>query len=168
MIIRSQASLLQSSAGLLLNSLLAVGRRKARLNMADVLTPQQRSFNMSRIRNRDTRPELIVRSIVHGMGYRYRLHKKDLPGKPDLVLVRHRKIIDVHGCFFHMHRCRYGSVVPATNVDFWKTKRLSNVERDRRNLRTLRRDGWQVIIVWECETKNPSSLQKRLQTFLAT
>jgi len=134
--------------------------------MVDVLTPLQRSFNMSRIRNRDTRPEMIVRSIVHRLGYRYRLHKKDLPGKPDVVLVRHRKIIDVHGCFFHMHTCRYGRVVPATNPEFWKTKRLSNVERDRRNLKALRRDGWRVLTVWECETKEPQRLAKRLEEFL--
>jgi len=134
--------------------------------MADVLTPQQRSFNMSRIRNRNTRPEMVVRSIVHRLGYRYRLHKTDLPGKPDVVLVRHRKIIDVHGCFFHMHKCRYGSVVPATNATFWKTKRLSNVERDRRNLRALRREGWRVMIVWECETRNLSTLSKRIEKFL--
>ena len=135
--------------------------------MADVLTPQQRSFNMSRIRNRDTRPERIVRSIVHRLGYRYRLHKKDLPGKPDIVLVRHRKIIDVHGCFFHMHKCKYGSVVPVTNAEFWKGKRLSNVERDRRTLRALEREGWKVLVVWECETRTPASLQSRLLAFLA-
>jgi DNA mismatch endonuclease, patch repair protein len=134
--------------------------------MADVLTPEQRSFNMSRIRSRDTHPEMIVRSIVHSLGYRYSLHKKDLPGKPDVVLVRHRKIIDVHGCFFHMHKCRFGSVVPATNAEFWRTKRLSNVERDRRNLRSLRSQGWDVMIVWECETKDPSSLERRLKRFL--
>src|SRR6267142_1526646 len=113
--------------------------------MADVLTPQQRSFNMSRIRSRDTRPEMIVRSIVHRLGYRYRLHKRELPGKPDVVLVRHRKIINVHGCFFHMHYCKYGRVVPATNPEFWRAKRLSNVERDLRNLKALKRDGWRVI-----------------------
>src|SRR3954471_8486197 len=106
--------------------------------MADVLTSQQRSFNMSQIKSRDTRPEKIVRSIVHRLGYRYRLHKPDLPGKPDIVLVRHRKIIDVHGCFFHMHKCKYGIVVPTTNAKFWRTKRLSNVARDRRNQRTLK------------------------------
>jgi DNA mismatch endonuclease, patch repair protein len=137
------------------------------LEVADVLTPQQRSFNMSRIRNRDTRPERIVRSIVHRLGYRYRLHKKDLPGKPDIVLVRHRKIIDVHGCFFHMHKCKYGSVVPVTNAEFWKAKRLSNVERDRRTLRALEREGWKVLVVWECETRTPASLQSRLLAFLA-
>lgn len=134
--------------------------------MADVLTPQQRSFNMSRIRSRDTRPEMIVRSIVHGLGFRYRLHKKDLPGKPDLVLVRHRKIIDVHGCFFHMHNCPFGKVVPATNVEFWRAKRESNLNRDRRNLKLLRKDGWQVLIVWECQTRNLDSLRRSLSEFL--
>lgn len=134
--------------------------------MVDVLTPQQRSFNMSRIKSRDTKPEIIVRSIVHAMGFRYRLHKSDLHGKPDIVLVRHRKIIDVYGCFFHMHKCRYGSVVPATNTQFWQTKRLSNVERDRRNVRALRQEGWKVLIVWECETKSLSSLFKKIERFL--
>lgn len=136
--------------------------------MADVLTPQQRSFNMSRIRSRDTRPEIIVRSIVHRLGFRYRLHKKDLPGKPDLVLVRHRKIIDVHGCFFHMHDCRYGKVKPVINADFWETKRQSNLKRDRRNIGLLKKAGWQVLIVWECETKNPEALKKTLVDFLGT
>lgn len=135
--------------------------------MADVLTPEQRSFNMSRIRSRNTRPEMIVRSLVHRMGYRYSLHKKNLPGKPDIVLVRHRKIIDVHGCFFHMHDCRYGSVVPATNAAFWKKKRLSNVTRDRANLSALRREKWRVLTVWECETRNPNGLSKKLRRFLA-
>ena len=136
------------------------------VSMVDVLTPQQRRFNMSRIRSRDTRPEMIVRSIVHGMGFRYRLHKRDLPGKPDLVLVRHRKIIDVHGCFFHMHDCRYGKVRPATNAEFWRAKRQSNVNRDRRNIEALKNAGWQVLIVWECETKNQDSLQEILTDFL--
>ena len=119
---------------------------------------------MSQIRNRNTRPEMLVRSIVHRMVYRYRLHKKDLPGKPELV--RHRKIINVNGCFFHMHSCKYGRVAPATNVEFWKAKRLSNVERDRRNLKALTRDGWRVMVVWECETKKPYRLAKRIAKFL--
>ena len=134
--------------------------------MVDVLTPQQRSFNMSRIRSRDTRPEMIVRSIVHRMGFRYRLHKKDLPGKPDLVLVRQHRIIYVHGCFFHMHNCRYGRVKPATNVEFWRAKRESNRARDRRNLRALRRAGWNVQIIWECETRNTARLTNKLEHFL--
>ncbi len=136
--------------------------------MADVLTPKQRSFNMSRIRSRDTKPEIIVRSIVHRLGYRYRLHKKDLPGKPDLVLARHRKIIDVRGCFFHMHNCKYGKVVPATNKKFWQDKRLANVERNKRNLCILKKDGWRVMVIWECETQHRENLQKKLERFLAT
>ena len=134
--------------------------------MTDVLTGEQRSFNMSRIRNRDTKPEKVVRSVIHNLGYRYRLHKPDLPGRPDIVLVRHRKVIDVHGCFFHMHDCKYGSVVPVTNEEFWRTKRLSNVERDRRNIRELRRAGWKVLIVWECETRNVAKVAKRIEKFL--
>ena len=134
----------------------------------DVHSPERRSFNMSRIKSRDTKPEKVVRSIVHGLRYRYRLHKPDLPGKPDIVLVRHRKIIDVHGCFFHMHKCKYGRVMPATNMDFWQTKRLSNVKRDRRNLRALKREGWKVLIVWECEIRNRASLERKLQFFLSS
>ena|SRR5690349_14252033 len=134
--------------------------------MTDVLTPEQRSYNMSRIRYRDTKPEKIVRSMVHRLGYRYRLHKSDLPGKPDIVLVRHKKIIDVYGCFFHMHRCKYGTVTPATNTDFWETKRRANVKRDGRNRVLLRRRGWRVMVVWECETRNVENLEKKLVAFL--
>jgi DNA mismatch endonuclease (patch repair protein) len=134
--------------------------------MADVHTPEQRSFNMSRIRGRDTKPELIVRSFVHQMGYRFRLHRKDLPGKPDLVLPGRRKIIFVHGCFWHMHRCRYGRVVPRTNTKFWQTKRKATVERDRRNRRDLRADDWEILTVWECWTRNAEErLIPRLQEF---
>jgi DNA mismatch endonuclease, patch repair protein len=134
--------------------------------MVNVLTQQRGSFNMSRIRNRNTRPEMVVRSIVHRMGFRYALHKKGLPGKPDLVLTRQHKIINVNGCFFHMHRCKYGRVFPATNASFWKAKRLSNVARDRRNSKALRRAEWKVMVVWECETKNAPRLIKRLSRFL--
>jgi DNA mismatch endonuclease (patch repair protein) len=137
--------------------------------MTDVLTPEQRSFNMSRIRNRNTRPEMIVRSMVHRMGYRYSLHRKDLPGKPDLVFTRRRKIIFVHGCFFHIHDCPYGRVVPKTNAEFWQTKRLSNVERDKRNQASLEGLGWEVFTVWECMTKPAQieSLPARLEAFLS-
>lgn len=121
---------------------------------------------MSRIRGTDTRPEMIVRSLVHRMGYRYALHRTDLPGKPDLVLTRHRKIIFVHGCFWHMHRCCYGSVKPATNSQFWESKRQGNVARDKRNIRELRGAGWSVLIVWECETRNMHALSLRLVRFL--
>jgi DNA mismatch endonuclease, patch repair protein len=135
--------------------------------MADVLTPQQRSFNMSRIRSRDTRPEMIVRSIAHRMGFRYQLHKKDLPGKPDLVFVRQRKIIDVHGCFFHMHNYQYGRVKPATNAEFWQTKRESNRKRDRRNSRLLKEAGWDVLIIWECQTRSVACVEKTIADFLS-
>lgn len=119
----------------------------------DVHSPEKRSFNMSRIRNKNTKPEMIVRSLVHRLGYRYRLHQKELPGKPDLVFAARRKVIFVHGCFWHMHECRYGAVKPATNASFWETKRLSNVERDRKNRMALEQAGWQVLVIWECQTK---------------
>ena len=136
--------------------------------MADIHTKEQRSFNMSRIRNKNTRPEILVRSIVHRMGYRYALHRKDLPGHPDMVLTRHHKIIFVHGCFWHMHKCRYGKVKPATNAKFWQSKREGNVSRDRRNLHKLRRLGWKVIVVWECQTRNIERLTKKLEIFLSS
>jgi DNA mismatch endonuclease (patch repair protein) len=134
--------------------------------MPDVHTPEQRSRNMSAIRNRNTRPELVVRSLVHRMGYRFRLHRRDLPGNPDLVFPARRKIIFVHGCFWHLHRCRYGKVVPATNGSFWADKRAGNQQRDRRNLRSLKKAGWDVAVVWECQTREPDRLEEQLRTFL--
>lgn len=141
------------------------------MTMVDVLTPDQRRFNMSRIRNRNTRPEIKVRSIIHRMGYRYRLHRKDLPGKPDLVFPAKRKVIFVHGCFFHMHNCRYGTVVPKTNTEFWHKKRLGNVARDRKNIEALLKDGWDILEIWECQTKKEeslSSLANTIRQFLST
>lgn len=134
--------------------------------MTDVLTPEQRRFNMSRIRNKNSRPEMIVRSLVHRMGFRFRLHTSKLPGKPDLVLVRHRKVVFVHGCFWHMHACKYGRVKPKTNADFWENKRLSNVTRDKSNIRKLKKQGWQVLVVWECWTKDLEMLQPKITSFL--
>ena len=135
--------------------------------MADVLTPEQRRLNMSRIRGRNTRPEMVVRRIAHRLGYRYRLHRKDLPGKPDLVFSSRKKVIFVHGCFFHMHDCRYGRVTPRTNAEFWQKKRLSNVERDRKNITALKETGWEVLIVWECQTKTPDILPQYITEFLS-
>lgn len=109
---------------------------------------------------------MIVRSEVHGMGFRYKLHNSILSGKPDLVLTRHKKIIFVHGCFWHMHTCKYGRVKPQTNAEFWENKRLGNVKRDRKNIRELKKNGWQVLIVWECWTKNLPLLRKKLSKFL--
>lgn len=114
--------------------------------MTDVHTKEQRSFNMSQIRDKNTKPEIIIRSIIHRMGFRFRLHDKNLPGKPDIVLPRHKKVIFVHGCFWHLHNCKYGRVKPATNVNFWRTKRLSNKKRDKENLTELRKLGWKSVV----------------------
>jgi len=134
--------------------------------MTDVHTREQRSFNMSQIRSKDTSPEIIVRSLVHRMGYRYALHRSDLPGHPDIVLVKYKKIIFVHGCFWHIHNCRYGKVIPQTRKIFWQTKRLGNVLRDRLNLKKLRLLGWQILVLWECHTRNLPKLTASLQNFL--
>jgi DNA mismatch endonuclease (patch repair protein) len=135
--------------------------------MADVHTPAQRSANMSAIRARDTKPEMIVRRLLHSLGFRYRLHAKKLPGKPDLVLARHRKVIFVHGCFWHVHDCKYGKVKPMTRPEFWAAKRAANVERDQRNLTALRTAGWNVLIIWECATENQDTLTQSLLAFLS-
>jgi DNA mismatch endonuclease (patch repair protein) len=133
----------------------------------DVLTREQRSRCMSRIRSKNTRPELVVRSIVHRLGFRYALHRRDLPGCPDLVLPRHRAVVFIHGCYWHMHACRFGAVIPKTNAVFWQTKRTGNVKRDARNLKSLRRDKWRVLVVWECQTKDLDKLSARLTRFLS-
>ena len=122
---------------------------------------------MSHIRGKDTEPERAVRRKVHAMGFRFRLHVKTLPGKPDIVLPRHRKIIFVHGCFWHAHGCRTAQRPPATHARFWKEKFAKNVLRDRQHLRALWQAGWQVLVVWECETKDPDRLRAILAAFLA-
>ena len=133
----------------------------------DNLTPKQRSHCMSRIRSTDTSPEVTVRRMLFAMGYRFRLHAQGLPGRPDIVLTRHRKIILVHGCFWHTHRCKYGHVVPKTNAEYWAKKRDGNVQRDRANRRKLRKMGWGVLVVWECWTKDMAKLEDRLRRFLS-
>jgi DNA mismatch endonuclease (patch repair protein) len=133
--------------------------------MADVHNKEQRSRNMAAIRGRDTKPEMIVRRLVHRHGYRFRLHRRDLPGRPDLVLPRHRAVIFVHGCFWHQHDCRYGRVVPATRAEFWQAKRHENVERDKRNERALKAAGWRVLIVWECWTRDAVATGAALKAF---
>jgi len=122
---------------------------------------------MAAIRGKDTKPEMAVRSVLDALKVKYDLHRPDLPGKPDIVLARRRKIIFVHGCFFHMHRCRYGRVVPATNRWFWNDKRVKNRERDKRNRVVLRKKGWRLFTVWECWTKVPRKLTERIAGFLA-
>lgn len=135
--------------------------------MADVHTAETRSYNMSRIQGRDTKPEMRVRKLLHGMGFRYRLHVKDLPGKPDLVFPRAKTVLFVHGCFWHMHRCKYGKPAPATNKTFWAEKRRSNAERDKRNRRLLRADGWKVFEIWECHTRQAEIMRARLDPLIA-
>jgi DNA mismatch endonuclease, patch repair protein len=136
--------------------------------MTDVLTPEQRRKNMSAIRGRDTKPEKAVRSLVHALGYRYRLHYRKLPGRPDMVFVARRKVIFIHGCYWHMHDCPYGRVVPKTNAEFWQAKRQGNVARDRRNLEALTADGWQSVVIWECEIKDRDRLRQTITKFLET
>jgi len=134
--------------------------------MADTLTKEQRSACMRSVGGKDTAPEMCVRKLVHSMGYRYALHAKALPGKPDLVFVSRRKIIFVHGCFWHRHSCRHGRISPATNGDYWNRKREGNAERDREHIRSLRKDGWEVLVIWECWTRDTEFLRKRLSSFL--
>lgn len=125
-----------------------------------------RSANMRAIRSTGMKPELAVRKLVHGMGYRYRLHRSDLPGKPDLVFSSLRKIIFVHGCFWHSHNCNLAHR-PKSNVPYWRPKLQGNKRRDSLNLKTLRSRGWRVLVVWECQTKKLSFLMKRIRDYLS-
>lgn len=135
--------------------------------MTDRLTPAQRSYAMSRVGPRDTEPELVVRRALHAMGYRFRLHRADLPGKPDIVLPRHKKVVFVHGCFWHGHRGCPRAVRPATNTEFWDRKLDANMARDAANLRDLRKSGWKVLVVWGCEVASPTKLARRLARFMS-
>ncbi len=136
--------------------------------MADKLTPERRSANMSRIRSRDTAPEMHVRKLAHAMGYRFRLHRKDLPGKPDLVFPGRRAAIFVHGCFWHQHpdpQCKNGRR-PKTRPEYWDPKLDGNLARDRRNFEALRAQGWRVLVLWECEVEKPGAAAAALEEFL--
>ncbi len=133
----------------------------------DVHSPKQRSFNMSRIKGRDTRPEMLIRKWLWASGYRYRLHKKDLPGKPDIVFPGRKKLIFIHGCFWHRHECNYFQW-PETNRDFWKQKIGETVKRDQRNYEKLTSSGWDCMTIWECEiTGNENNkLREKVKKFL--
>ena len=130
--------------------------------MTDVHTPEQRSRNMAAIRGRDTKPEMKVRSILYSLGYRYRLHRKDLPGKPDIVLPKIHVAIFVHGCFWHSHTCKWGCDAPKTRAEFWADKRRGTTMRDERNEKELSALGWRVVVVWECQTRSDHELRKFL------
>lgn len=138
--------------------------------MADKLTPERRSWNMSRIKGKNTKPELLVRRLLHSKGYRYRLHGTarggKLPGSPDLVFASRHKVIFVNGCFWHFHDCRAGQHAPKANAEFWETKRTRTRNRDAEQLRQLQTSGWKVLTVWECELKDPATLEEHLDAFL--
>ncbi len=132
----------------------------------DPLTPEQRRYTMRQVHSEDTKPEMRVRRLAHHLGYRYRLHRKDLPGKPDLVFPGRKKIIFVHGCFWHGHDCPAGRKIPKTNQSYWTKKLNRNKERDKLNLEKLKALGWDVLVIWECETRDETALAKRITHFL--
>lgn len=136
----------------------------------DTLTREARAERMSRVRGKDTKPELIVRRLVHAMKYRFRLHRRDLPGSPDLGFPSRRRVIFVHGCYWHRHpdpECKLARL-PKSRLDFWLPKLEGNRQRDLRNIDALDRLGWGVLVIWECELKNVASLEIKIRTFLET
>src|SRR6267142_3715536 len=138
--------------------------------MANLLTKERRSANMSRIRSKNTNPEMVVRRLLHAMGFRFRIHDSRLPGRPDLVFPRHRKAVFVHGCFWHHHRCTEGQRAPKSRLDYWGPKITGNVRRDRLTRLRIRRGGWAILVVWECQTvpARRAELAERLHRYLNT
>jgi DNA mismatch endonuclease, patch repair protein len=134
----------------------------------DKLTTERRSWNMSRVRSKNTKPECAVRSLLHRIGYRFRLHGKELPGQPDIILPKYRTVIFVHGCFWHRHEACVRSKLPSTNIAFWKQKLNENVERDRQNREALEVAGWRVIVVWQCELADLEALSRSLTSQIKT
>jgi DNA mismatch endonuclease (patch repair protein) len=134
----------------------------------DKISPERRSANMAKIRSQDTKPELVVRKMAHALGYRFRLHRKDLPGRPDLVFASRRAVIFVHGCFWHQHpedSCK-DARLPKTRLDYWLPKLARNTERDGTSNAALAAAGWRVLTIWDCETRDLAALAERIQTFL--
>ena len=133
--------------------------------MTDILNKEKRSWNMSRIRSGNTKPEIAVRRTLHVLGYRFRLHRKDLPGKPDIVLPKYKTVIFVHGCFWHRHEnCRY-SYNPKSRTKFWQDKFAANIERDKRSAADLKMLGWRQLVIWECETRDPENIRSIIERF---
>lgn len=130
--------------------------------MADKISKEHRSWNMSRIKGKDTKPEMSVRSMLHNMGFRFRLHQKDLPGRPDIVLPKYKTVIFVHGCYWHRHPGCKDTTTPKTRVEFWAEKFEKNILRDKKNTELLRKQGWKVEIIWECQTKNEDVIRERI------
>lgn len=134
--------------------------------MADTISTEKRSYVMSLVKGKNTRPEMLVRRMVHAAGFRYRLHDAKLPGKPDLVFSRKRKVIFVHGCFWHRHEGCALNRIPKSNQDFWLPKLEGNKTRDEINIRKLHAAGWETLVVWECELRQLNTLERRLRMFL--
>jgi DNA mismatch endonuclease (patch repair protein) len=134
--------------------------------MADRVTKEKRSWIMSRVRRADTKPEVIVRSTLHRMGYRFRLHAPKLPGRPDIVLRRYNAVIFVHGCFWHRHQGCKKTTTPKVRKRFWIAKFKRNVQRDRENYRLLRQQGWRILVLWECQVVDIPALGRRILAFL--
>lgn len=132
----------------------------------DRITSAERSAQMSLVKSKDTGPELVVRKLAHSLGYRYRLHGAGLPGKPDLVFSKRKKIVFVHGCFWHRHVACRRATTPATNLEYWLPKFERTVERDLRNIERLAELGWSSLVLWECELKNTGALAEKLMAFL--
>lgn len=132
----------------------------------DVHSPEQRSFNMSKIQGKDTRPEMMVREWLWANGYRYRLHRRDLPGKPDIVLPKYRAVIFVHGCFWHRHGCQF-TTIPESNREFWLTKFSKNISRDKRNIAALLEQSWRVMVIWECSFRRKNAIPELVAKHLA-
>lgn len=135
--------------------------------MSDNFSIEKRSWVMSRIRSKNTSPELMVRSLAHRLGFRFRLHRKDLPGKPDLVFPSRKKVIFVHGCFWHAHNCSRGKRTPKTNIEYWSVKIRKNSERDIKVQAELKDLGWDVLIVWECDLKNLDKMTHNINEYLS-
>jgi DNA mismatch endonuclease (patch repair protein) len=133
----------------------------------DRLSPSQRSRVMARVRGKDTQPELRVRKLAHSMGLRFRLHRRDLPGTPDLVFPKYHLAVFIHGCFWHQHQNCKRATVPATQIEFWRTKLARNVARDSKAISELKAQGWRVEVIWECETKPPALLRERIDQIFA-
>jgi len=134
--------------------------------MSDNLTPEQRRKTMARVKSQDTEPEIKVRRLAHALGFRFRLHRKDLPGKPDLVFPKLKKVIFVHGCFWHGHEGCEASKKPSSNTEYWNKKLDRNKKRDQDNLKRLISVGWEPLIIWECETKKDNELKIKISVFL--
>ena len=134
--------------------------------MLDIFSPPKRSQIMSSIKGYDTKPELMVRSLLHRMGYRFRIRQGRLPGNPDVVLHSHKKVIFIHGCFWHGHKRCKRSRRPNSNIEFWSQKLDKNMARDKRQIRDLRRVGWKVLVVWQCQLKDVKKLEKKLRKFM--